>query len=172
VHPLGHPINARDQGITAIIAESRRNELSASAGHKTTGFVDAILELARARENGAGECIFLDTQGHVSEGSTSNIFLYDGETLLTPALACGALPGITRSAVLELARRMSVPCEERAIEKEELFLAGEAFFTSSVVEIVPLVRVNEFTIGAGRPGELTKALISGYGSLVAAESGE
>ncbi len=170
VDPIATPARTSIEGITAVMAKSRRNEQSATAGHKTVAFADAILELSRARESGAADCVFLDTQGHISEASTSNVFVYDGESLITPALSCGALPGITRSCVLELASRMAVPIEERMIEKDELPLGLEAFLTSSVREIVPLVRIDGLGIGGGRTGDLTAELVRRYRELVVAET--
>jgi branched-chain amino acid aminotransferase len=167
------------ESINVAIAGSRRNEQALSAGHKITGFMDAIVELALARKTGADDCLFLDSQGHVSECSASNIFIHDGETLVTPSLGCGALPGITRSAVLELAGGMGLPVEERVVEKEELFICREAFLTSSVREIVGIGRVGDMPLGVpgaaagrgGRAGELTIEIGRKYAELVRAECG-
>jgi branched-subunit amino acid aminotransferase/4-amino-4-deoxychorismate lyase len=159
----------RSRGINAIWSESRRNEKSASAGHKTTAFLDSILELRRALELGAGECVFLDSSGHLSEASASNIFLYDGEALITPALGCGCLPGITRSVVMDLARELSIRVEERVVETEELEIATESFLTSSIREIVPLVQIGSRAVGDGVPGPVTLALQSRYRDKVAEE---
>jgi branched-chain amino acid aminotransferase len=159
-------------GINIVVAASRRNEKSATAGHKTISCADSVLELARAQAAGADDCIFLDTEGHVSEGSASNVFVYDGDVLATPALACGALPGITRAVVIELARKMSISVEERAVEKEELLLAREAFLTSSVRELVGLAGIDGWRLAErGRGfGSVTGELSRAYNAKVLEES--
>jgi branched-chain amino acid aminotransferase len=153
------------EGISAVVATSRRNERAATAGHKMLAFGDAVLELAWAQESGAHDCVFLDSQGHVSEASAANVFLFDGEVLATPALSCGVLPGVTRAAIMDLARRLSVDVQERVVEKEELLLAREAFLTSSVREVVPLVQIDGHRLGRGRVGVLTQALAQAYGEM-------
>ena len=152
-------------GIRAAWAVGRRNEHASTSGHKTVDFVDAVVEFARARQAGLDDCLFIDTQGHLSEASTSNVFLFDGETLVTPALSCGALPGITRALVLDLAVRLSIPAEERVVEREELALASEAFLTNSLRELAPLVQVGNWRIGSGRPGDVTRLMAERYGEI-------
>ncbi len=75
-----------------------------TAGLKTLAYVDAVAGLLEARRAGADEALFLDTEGHCSEATASNLFVWTGAELVTPPLSCGVLPGITREAVLELAR--------------------------------------------------------------------
>jgi branched-chain amino acid aminotransferase len=173
----GGRISDRGAGVTAVLAKSRRNEFAATAGHKTVGFADAIVELSRARADGFDDCIFLDTCGHVSEASTSNVFLFDGETLITPGVSCGILPGITRMIVLEIAAGMGLPVQERVVEREELMLAREVFLTNSIAGIVPLSRIEGIDIGGARigqgsrVGELTSELMRRYENLVNSETG-
>jgi branched-chain amino acid aminotransferase len=173
LQPLRAPREkAGGNGINVVVAASRRNERSATACHKTVSCADSVLELARAQAAGADDCIFLDTEGHVSEGSASNVFVYDGDVLATPALACGALPGITRAVVMELARKMSISVEERTVEKEELLLAREAFLTSSVRELVALAEIDGWQLGEGGGGMgwVTRELSRAYNDKVVEES--
>ena len=167
------PISAPDRNSVAVVsgvtAQSRRNEFAATAGPKTVQFGDAVIEIARARGMGADECIFLDTHGHLCEGSSSNIFVYDGEVLATPALSCGVLPGITRATIIEIARGFGVSVEERVIDPSELRTSGEVFLTSSVREIVALGSIDGVKIaGAGAEG-LTAELARGYWGKVEGE---
>jgi branched-chain amino acid aminotransferase len=97
--------------------------------------------------------------------------MWRGGTLVTPPLSCAALPGITRAAVLELARASGMPAEERAFRLGELLTADEAFLTSSLRGLVPLVRVGDKTIGSGLPGDVTRRLAGDYTALVDRECG-
>jgi branched-chain amino acid aminotransferase len=159
--------------LAAVLAASCRNELAATAGHKCVGFADSVLELIRARKMGADDCIFLDTRGHVSEGSASNVFLVDSDALVTPALACGALPGITRLAVTRMAPGLGLSVEERVVEREELELADEVFLTSSLREIAGVSSVNGVPLRSGTAeGRVTRRLRGALRELVEAERGE
>ena len=113
-----------------------------TAGLKTLAYVDAVAGLLEARRAGADEALFLDTEGHCSEATASNLFIWTGAELVTPPLSCGVLPGITREAVLELATlRGTRQSAERAFGLDELLAADEAFLTSSLRGVAPLVRV-------------------------------
>jgi branched-chain amino acid aminotransferase len=161
-----------DAGLAAHVVSGRRNERAMTAGLKTLAYTDAVAALIEARRAGADEALFLDTEGHCSEAASSNLFAAtrDG-ALLTPPLSCGALPGITRAAVIELARARGVRVEERAFGLPELLGAREAFLTSSLRELAPLVRVNGQAIGDGAPGPLTRDLAAAFGALVRQECG-
>jgi branched-chain amino acid aminotransferase len=140
-----------------------------TAGLKTLAYTDSVLALAEARRAGADEAIFLDTEGHCSEATASNLFAVVGDTLVTPPVSCGALPGITRAAVIELARGLEIEVAERPLSPDELRAAREAFLTSSLREIAPLVRVGDGPIGLGVPGSTTRELTRAYAALVRRE---
>lgn len=158
-----------DRGLYAVIAAGRRNEHALTAGLKTMAYTDAVVALAEATRAGAVEAIFLDTEGHCSEATASNLFIWNGRTLLTPPRTCGALPGITREAVLDLAATFGVPAPERAFGLDDLLGAEEAFVTSSLRGLAPLVRVGSTTIGGGVPGPLTRQLMAAWQALVERE---
>ena len=167
VQPLPEfPAAVYERGLSARVASGVRNERAMSAGLKTLGYTDAVLALAEARRAGADEAIFLDGEGHVSETTSSNVFAVAGDTLVTPPLSCGALPGITRAAVVELARGLEIEVVERALSLDELRGAREAFLTSSLRELAPLVRLNGDAIGLGGPGSTTRELTRAYRELV------
>ena len=153
-------------GLTAHVASGRRNERAMTAGLKTLAYTDAVAALVEAARAGAGEALFLDTNGHCSEASSSNLFVWTGGRLLTPPVSCGALPGITRAVVLELAGALDVPVEERAFGPDELIGAHEAFLTSSLRGLAPLVRVGDRPVGDGTPGEMTRRFSREYAALV------
>ena len=166
---FGHAVY--ETGLTAVVASGRRNELSATAGLKTLAYTDAVLAMIEARAAGADEVLFLDTAGHCSEASASNLFAVIDDRLATPPTTCGALPGITRAAVLDLAGSLGMPVDERPLELRELAAASEAFLTSSLRGIAPLVRVDGTAVAVGRPGPMTRQMMAAYTALVSRECG-
>jgi branched-chain amino acid aminotransferase len=160
-----------EDGLAAHVASGRRNERAMTAGLKTLSYTDATAALVEARRAGADEALFLDTRDRCSEAASSNLFVWTGAALLTPPLSCGALPGITRAAVLALAAERGLPADERPFGLAELLAAPEAFLTSSLRELAPLVRVDGRPLGGGRPGPVTRDLVAAYRDLVRAECG-
>ena len=160
-----------ETGLSARIASGRRNQLSMTAGLKTLSYTDSIAALLEARRDGADEALFLDTDGHCSEASASNFFAMIDGRLATPPTACAALPGITRAAVIELAAGMRLAVDDRPIDAATLKCATEAFLTSSLRGIAPLVRLDGIAIGTGKPGNVTRQVMTAYADLVARECG-
>jgi branched-chain amino acid aminotransferase len=172
VSPLPEfPRELYDVGLAAHIASGVRNERAMTARLKTVAYTDAIAALVEARRAGANEALFLDTEAHCSEATSSNLFAVTSSRLLTPPISCGALPGITRAVVLELAAARGLPSAERAFGLDELLAADEAFLTSSLRGIAPIVRVGGRAIGSGRPGACTREIAAAYAAIVAAECG-
>jgi branched-chain amino acid aminotransferase len=161
-----------ETGLTAHVASGRRNEHAITAGLKTLAYTDAILALIEARRTGADEVLFLDTAEHCSEASASNLFAVIGGTLATPPTSCAALPGITRRAVIEVAAELGLSVDERPFGLAELNGADEAFLTSSLRGIAPLVRVSGHPIGTATPGAVTQKVMAAYAALVKRECGE
>jgi branched-chain amino acid aminotransferase len=168
VNPLpSFPSEIYEVGLTATIASGRRNERAMTAGLKTLAYSDSIVAWIQAHKAGTDEALFLDTEGHCSEATASNLFIWTNGVLLTPPLSCAALPGITRSTVLDLARGLSIETLERPFGHTELIGADEAFLTSSLRGIAPLVEVDDVAIGGGVPGALTRRFADAYAALVA-----
>jgi branched-chain amino acid aminotransferase len=140
-----------------------------TAGLKTLAFTDSVAAWLEARRAGADEAIFLDTEGHCSEATSSNLFMLASGVLVTPPLSCAALPGITRATVLELAPAMGIATAQRAFGIDELLGAEEAFLTSSLRGIAPVARVAGRAIGRGTPGAVTRAVSAAYAHLVETE---
>jgi branched-chain amino acid aminotransferase len=160
-----------ESGLTAHVASGRRNERAMTVGLKTLAYVDAVAGLLEAQRVGADEALFLDTDGHCSEATASNLFVWTGSLLLTPPVSCGALPGITRATVLELASGLGLDASDRPFSLEQVLEAQEAFLTSSLRGLAPLVRIGGRPIGAGSPGTVTRRLASAYAALVQRECG-
>jgi branched-chain amino acid aminotransferase len=172
VQPLpSFPARLYDEGLSAVVASGRRNQRAMTNGLKTLAYGDAVAAMLEARRAGADEALFLDTDDHCSEASASNLFAFADGTLVTPPVSCGALPGITREVVFELAMRLGVPASERPLALAELHGASEALLTSSLRGLAPLVRVDGRAIGAGVPGPVTRALRDAYQTLMRRECG-
>lgn len=123
---------------------------------KSINLLPNVLAKEAAFQAGVYEAFFV-RDGHVTEGASSNIFICDGHAIITPAVN-NILPGVTREVALELIASDGLPLSEQPISLERLLDAKEVFLTSTVSEIMPVVRVDEQSIGDGRPGEITRRL--------------
>ncbi len=135
------------------------------AGHKILSYLPALLGKRIARRHDAYEGLYVDRRGRLSEGTTSNIFVVDRDKIVTPA-EVGILPGVTRRKVIELARRLGFSVRETAVRADVLTNAGEAFLSSSLAEIVPIIGVGEHRVGSGKPGRITAQLQAAYKTMV------
>ena len=163
------PSHIYQQGIRAAIVSTRRNSQSPLPAIKSLNYLEGLIARAEAAALGADEAIMLNDRGYVSECSSSNIFLVVTGKLLTPSLESGILPGVTREAVLELAHELGIEAMEGDIPPSDLVRADEVFITTSVREIVPVVTVDGRPVGLGKPGEVTKRLMTAYKELVQRE---
>jgi branched-chain amino acid aminotransferase len=164
------PAGMYDKGISVQIAKGRRNEYSMTSGLKTLAYAEAVIALTAARDAGFDDALFLDIEGHVAEGPISNVVFVKERKLITPPLTCGILPGITRAVTLELGREAGLAVEERPVERAEIADAEEMFYTSSLRELYPIVKVDSTVIGEGRPGPVYRQLHQAYSASVTARS--
>lgn len=166
------PPTAREyrDGVGVIVARTRRNPAeSLDPGIKSNNLINNMLAKMEAARAGARDAIMLNTSGFVAEGSTSNVFLVSRGVLMTPALSCGILPGVTRAAVIGLARRMGIRVREGRFGPGELARADEVFLTASTVELLPVGRIGRRRFALARP--VTERLLAGYRAMVARELG-
>jgi branched-chain amino acid aminotransferase len=164
LNPL--PPEKYETGFKAVLSSLRRNSQSPLSRLKSTCYMENILARIAARTAGCDESIFLNEQGYLAEGSTTNVFLVRHAELITPCFESGVLLGITRDAVLEIARTSRLKATERWVQLNELVEAEEAFITNSILELMPLTWFNDKPIGRGKPGQLTKELLAAYKKLV------
>ena len=157
-----------ERGIRAKISTFARHHVNAKMTKgKTCGdYVNSILAKREALLDGYDEAILLDTQGLVAEASGENLFLVRDGVLRTPALPT-VLAGITRDAILTLARDRGIPVEEGGITRDELYIADEVFLTGTAAEVTPIREIDRRTIGSGRRGPITKMLQTAFFDLVA-----
>lgn len=133
--------------------------VSAKAGGH---YVSATLMKMEAVINGYAEGIALSPSGLVSEGSGQNVFLVRNETLITPFLDGSSLAGITRDAVIALARDLNIPVREQPVPRESLYTADELFFTGTASEVTPIRSVDRTEVGSGSAGPITRAIQSRF----------
>ncbi|MFA6141858.1 MAG: aminotransferase class IV [Candidatus Omnitrophota bacterium] len=158
----GYPGSIYKYGITAKIADTRQNEYSPIVNIKTLNFLNYIMSKEEAKRDGFDDAILINTKGYVAEAATSNVFIVKKDSLITPAISCGILPGITRAVVIEIAKRLKMKTIEKCCTVSELLNSNEVLLTNSCAEVVPVVKVGSKCIGSGKPGELTKLLHISY----------
>jgi branched-chain amino acid aminotransferase len=156
-----------ERGIRAKVSTFSRHFVNAKMTKgKTCGdYVNSILAKREALLDGYDEAILLDTQGLVSEASGENIFVVRDGVVATPSLH-SVLGGITRATILELARDKGIPVEERAITRDELYVADEVFLTGTAAEITPIREIDRRTIGAGARGPIAATLQKAFFDVV------
>lgn len=153
------------QGASAIVVPDER---WLRCDIKSTNLLPNVLAKEKARRAGVLEAL-LEREGKgITEGSSSNVFIVKHGRIITAPAGPYVLPGVTRDLVLQLALGAGVSVEERFFSREELLAADEAFLTSTMMEVMPLVRVDGCTIGGGEPGTLTRQLHEGLRALVPA----
>lgn len=163
-----YPAEQYENGVSAAIVRTRRNHpLALNPAIKGTNFLNNILAKMESLKAGAYEGIMLNWEGYVAEGTISNIFTVKKSCLSTPHLDTGILEGVTRGLVLYLARKARIATKEAMLKPKDLTEADECFITNSTIEIMPVTMVDGRTIGNGKPGPITKALMQSYTSEVA-----
>ena len=157
-----YPTKMYRNGLKVKIVKIRQNENSPISKIKSISFLNYILARFEAKKSGFDDAIMLNSKGMVCESTVSNIFLLKGRQLITPSLESGILPGITRKTILGLASKVGLTAKEKQITAKELYSADEIFLTNSLMEVMPVVNVDNRRIGTGRPGIFTKKLHLAY----------
>lgn len=169
-----YPQSMYENGMAVITTSTRRNSPAAlDPNIKSLNYLNNILakievnRAARAETDiQVGEGLMLNLDGYVAEATGDNIFVVSGGTLITPPTYVGILEGITRNCVLDLARQLGIPAEERVFTMTTVYGATELFLTGTGAEVIPVTRVDDRTIADGKPGPITKQLISAFRELV------
>jgi len=153
-------------GLAAVFSSIRRNESSPLCRVKSLSYADNVLARLEARRRGADDAVLLNTAGEVCCASAANLFVVKGGTLVTPPVDSGALPGVTRRCLLELAVARGLAVSETPVLPEDLWAADEAFLTNTVIGVVGLTSLEGRPIGTGRLGEVTRLLAADRQRLV------
>lgn len=165
------PPEAYTEGVEVIqLRASRPTEDKRAAGVKASNYLSNLLAMHEAKQKGGYEAILLGPNGQVLEGATSNVFVVNEGRVRTPRLETGILAGITRATVMQAAREAGIEMTEIVLFPRDLYDADEVFITSSIREVVPVVRADGRVIGEGRPGPVTKRLHEAFRLTVGAAS--
>lgn len=168
VSPFGNYLDVT-KGIKCCVSSWRRiddNIIPPRA--KITGlYVNSALAKTEAFENGYDEAILLSQNGHVSEGSGENIFIFMKGKLITPPATDNILLGITRETIMHVAKEeMGIQTEERSIDRSELYLADECFLTGTAAHVTPVLEIDHRSVGDGQIGKISKELQNLYFDIV------
>jgi len=167
-----YPAELYAKGMDIVTVPTVRNLHSAvNPAIKSLNYLNNILAKIEANNAGVEEAVMLNAEGYVAEGTADNLFIIKNGTLATPPLSAGALYGITRGTVMELAGQAGLQVSEPNLTRYDLFNADECFLTGTGAEIMPVVKVDGRVIGSGKPGPFTRRLVENYRTLTNA-SGE
>jgi branched-chain amino acid aminotransferase len=164
-----YPSENYARGVTAIWSTYRQSRFDPIVGHKTVSYFSRLMSLREAHAHSALESIWLNDDGSVAEGAISNIFCVIDDELVTPPLDTPVLPGIARAAVIDIARALKISVREEAIEPDLLLAADEVFLTNSLMQVMPVVRIERKALGAEHPGDVTRQMIDSYAELIREE---
>ena len=166
--PFGKYIE-QQEGAKVCFSSWRRNDDNAipPRGKVTGAYVNSALIKSEAMLNGYDEAIVLNADGHVSEGSAENFFMVRGGKLITPPVTANILEGITRQAIMDLAKvELGLDTVERQVDRSEVYIADEAFFCGTGVEVTPIGSVDHIRLGDGGVGPITRKVMDMYYNLV------
>ena len=160
-----YPPKDYENGLEIVTVSTIRNHAAAlSPRIKSLNYLNNILAKIEGHQAGCKEALMLNHKGEVAECTGDNIFLVREGRLLTPPVDAGILEGITRDAVIELARK-SMPVEEIPLTRHDIYVADECFLTGTAAEVIPVVKVDSRPIGDGAPGKITRDLIDRFHKL-------
>jgi branched-chain amino acid aminotransferase len=148
-------------GIAVVTVRTER-AADAARGAKVGNYLGSLLALKEAKARGAQEALILDAAGRVVEGTTSNVFVVRGGEIVTPPEQASILAGITRAHLIELATDLGRPLRLAELTPADLASADEVFISSSLREVLPVVRVDDRPVAGGRPGPVTRALHTAF----------
>lgn len=162
-----YPKEYYEKGIALITVASRRIPSECLDPRiKSLNYLNNIMAKLEAKQAGCLEAVMLNTQGFVAECTADNIFIVKEGRLLTPAAYHGALEGVTRQTVMEIAEKMGIKSEEATLAPYDLYTADECFMTGTGAEIVPVIKIDGRVIGNGAPGKITKMLVEHFKNFV------
>jgi branched-chain amino acid aminotransferase len=162
-----YPKELYEKGLKVGSVATRRNRPDVlSPQIKSLNYLNNILVKLEANQAGVDEALMLNDQGYVTEGSADNIFIIKNGVIYTPPVYLGALEGITRNAIIELARKDGYEVKEQPFTRHDVYIADEVFLTGTAVEVIAVNEVDTRQIKDGKPGPITNHLLSEFRKLV------
>jgi len=162
-----YPREHYEKGLRIVTAATQRTQPAAlSPRIKSLNYLNNIMAKLEGLQAGCVEALMLNHKGEVAECTGDNVFVVRKGLLLTPPPDAGILEGITRGAVMELARSAGIDCREATLTRHDLYTAEECFLTGTAAEVIPVVEIDGRSIGSGRPGPVTAQLLAAFHALV------
>ena len=161
-----YPEEAYRNGLTmATVATRRPSHDILSPQVKSLNYLNNVMAKVEAIQAGAEEGLMLNDVGLVAECTGDNLFIVRDGAISTPPLTAGALDGITRGVVFDIAAELGIPCRERDLSRHDIYTADECFLTGSAAEVIAAVQLDQRPIGTGKPGEITNRVIAKFREL-------
>ena len=165
-----YPKEFYENGLEVIVTKTKRNIREAlNPGIKSLNYLNNILARIEVNRANMAEGIMTNIEGYVAEATADNVFIVRNKEVITPPTEMGALRGITRDAVLEIAETLGIKAHELPFTVKELYEADECFLTGTAAEVISVVKVDDKNIGDGKPGEITLKLREGFRKLTQRE---
>ena len=165
-----YPQEHYDNGLSIVTVPTRRIAPDALPPTiKSLNYLNNILAKIEARQAGALEAIMLNTQGYVAECTADNVFTVQKGEILTPAASAGALKGVTRATIFDIARELAIPMREADLTRYDVWCADECFLTGTGAEVIPVVKLDGRVIGTGKPGPVTARVLASFRQRVLVE---
>jgi branched-chain amino acid aminotransferase len=163
-----YPEEMYKNGLKLVTCATRRIAHGAlSPMVKSLNYLNNIMAKIEAEQAGAGEGLMLNEQGYVAECTGDNVFIVKNGAITTPPISAGALAGVTRAVVFEMAAELGIPMAERDITRYDIYTADECFLTGTAAEIIPAVVLDSRPVNDGKPGPVTGRLIKRFHELTA-----
>jgi branched-chain amino acid aminotransferase len=165
-----YPQEHYDNGLAIVTVPTRRiNPAALPPTIKSLNYMNNILGKIEARQFGALEAIMLNDQGYVAECTADNVFTIHKGTIYTPSASPGALKGITRGTIFDIAQEIGVPIQEVNMTRYDIWCADECFLTGTGAEVIPVVKLDGREIGTGKPGPITQRVLTSFRQRVLVE---
>lgn len=161
------PKELYETGVEVISASYRRNRSDVlSPKTKSLNYLNNVLVKIEANQAGVPEALMMNDQGYVAEGSSDNIFIVKNGVIMTPPGYVGALVGITRNAIMEVAEKKGYIVKEEVFTRHDVYVADEVFLTGTAAEVIAAVKIDGRVIGDGKPGPITNDILKGFREIV------
>jgi branched-chain amino acid aminotransferase len=161
-----YPKEVCEKGLTVVTCATRRTSPAAlNPAVKSLNYLNNVMARIEANLAGADEALMLNEAGNVAECTADNVFIIKRGHIFTPPIAAGALRGITRSVVFDIAAELGLKITETDITRHDVFVADECFLTGTAAEVIPVVKADGRMIGSGKPGSITTRVIGRFREL-------
>ena len=161
-----YPEELYERGLTVVTVPTRRmGSATLNPAIKSLNYLNNVLARIEANLSDADEALMLNDAGNIAECTADNVFVVKRGQIMTPPITAGALRGITRSVVFDIAAELGIKISEPELTRHDLYIADEAFLTGTAAEVIPMIKVDGRTIGNGTPGEITNRTIARFREL-------